>query len=42
VEELSRHNPSAARWFRENVPHLLEPGKQFVFEAEVCRTTETE
>ena len=42
VEELSRHNPSAARWFRETVPQLLEPGKLFVFEVEVCRTVETE
>jgi hypothetical protein len=42
VDELSRHNPSAARWFRETVPHLLGPGKLFVFAAEECRTVETE
>ncbi len=42
VEVLSGHDPSAARWYRENVPQLLEPGKLFHFAAEECRTVETE
>ncbi len=42
VEELARRNPAAARWFRENVPHLLGPGRLFVFAPEECRTVETE
>jgi hypothetical protein len=42
VEELARRNPDAARWFRENVPHLLGPGRLFVFSPEECRTVETE
>jgi hypothetical protein len=42
VEELARRNPAAARWFRVNVPHLLEPGRLLVFAPEECRTVETE
>lgn len=42
VEELARRTPAAARWSRENVPHLLGPGRLFVFAPEECRTVETE
>ena len=36
VEELSKHFPDAAAWWRENVPHLLAPGRHFVFAEEAC------
>jgi hypothetical protein len=36
VEELSKHAPQAATWWRENVPHLLAPGRRFVFATEAC------
>jgi len=42
VEELSRHNPPAARWYRVNIPQRLGPGEIFHFAAEECRTVETE
>lgn len=33
---LEKSRPDAARWWRENAPHLVRPGKAFVFAAEVC------
>ena len=33
---LEAANPDAARWWRENAPHLLRPGRAFVFAHEVC------
>jgi hypothetical protein len=36
VEELSKHSPDAASWWRQNVPHLLTPGRHFVFAEEAC------
>lgn len=42
IAALSKKDPGAARWYRENVPELLGPGMTFVFDADVCRTTATE
>jgi hypothetical protein len=36
VELLTQENPAAASWWRQNVPHLLEPGGGFVFDEEAC------
>ena len=33
---LERARPDAAAWWRQNTPHLVRPGKVFVFAAEVC------
>jgi hypothetical protein len=33
---LEVSNPAAARWWRENTPQAIQPGKAFVFSAEVC------
>lgn len=33
---LETRDPAAARWWRENVPHAIRPGKAFVFAAEAC------
>lgn len=37
VDILARGKPEAARWWRENTPHLLAPGRQFVFDSQACR-----
>lgn len=34
---LAREHPDAARWWSEHAPHLLTPGRQFLFAADVCR-----
>ncbi len=34
---LEKVNPEAARWWRENAAHLLQPGRHFPFPAQVCR-----
>jgi hypothetical protein len=36
VRELEHHNARAAQWWLENTPHLIRPGKLFVFPREVC------
>ena len=33
---LEQVHPEAASWWRQNTPHLLRPGKCFVFAADVC------
>jgi hypothetical protein len=33
---LEASHPAAAKWWRENAPQVLMPGKVFVFSAEVC------
>jgi hypothetical protein len=38
--ELERHNPSAARWWRDNAPHVFKPGQLFVFEEDACELVE--
>ena len=34
---LERERPDAARWWRENAPHLLRARRRFVFESSVCQ-----
>ena len=41
ISALEAANPAAAKWWRENTPEALRPGKAFVFAAEVC-VVETE
>jgi len=36
IAALEAANPGAAKWWRENAPHLIRPGKAFVFASEVC------
>ena len=36
VEILSMDSPEAAAWWHQHVPHLMKPGRLFVFHAEVC------
>ncbi|MBC7526981.1 MAG: hypothetical protein H7308_05475 [Chthonomonadaceae bacterium] len=37
LEALALHNPVAAQWWRENVPHLIEANGTLIFEASVCQ-----
>ncbi len=37
IAVLERHCPSAARWWRENTPYLMRPGKLLVFALESGR-----
>ena len=41
ISALEATNPAAAKWWRENTPQAIRPGKAFVFAAEVC-VVETE
>jgi hypothetical protein len=36
VELLAASNPDAAKWWRDNAPHLLRRGRLFVFNADAC------
>jgi hypothetical protein len=36
VETLAETSPAAARWWRENLPHLIQPGQYFVFSESSC------
>jgi|SRR6476646_10862702 hypothetical protein len=36
VELLAASNPEAAKWWRDNAPHLLRRGRLFVFNADAC------
>ncbi len=36
IAALETGKPAAARWWRENAPQAIKPGKAFVFAAEVC------
>ncbi len=36
ISALEAANPAAAKWWRENTPRAIGPGKAFVFAAEVC------
>jgi hypothetical protein len=40
LRELERQNAQAARWWHDNVPQLMQPGKLFVFPAEACELVE--
>jgi hypothetical protein len=37
LERLAAHAPEAAAWWRENVPHVLKAGYQFIFPVESCQ-----
>lgn len=37
VEILARHSPDAAKWWRENAPLSVRPGRRFLFAAEACQ-----
>ncbi|MBK7556317.1 MAG: hypothetical protein IPI55_17475 [Flavobacteriales bacterium] len=36
LELLTTHAPQAAEWWRTNAPRFLEPGRFFLFAADVC------
>ena len=36
VAILEVAHPEAAAWWRANTPHMMQPGRLFVFPAEVC------
>ncbi len=36
ISALEAANPAAAKWWRENTPQAIRPGRAFVFAAEVC------
>ena len=33
---LAESNPAAARWWRENAPHLIQPRRTLLFNIEAC------
>lgn len=37
VELLASHAPDAARWWRESASRAVQPGRVFVFAADVCQ-----
>ena len=36
IAALEAANPEAAKWWRENAPHVFKSGKAFVFASEAC------
>jgi hypothetical protein len=36
VEILEKTQPGAARWWRENAPHVVRPRRYFLFPTECC------
>ncbi len=36
IEILAEQAPEAAEWWRQNTPHLTQPGRYFLFHSEVC------
>jgi hypothetical protein len=36
VDALAASSPDAANWWRENAPHLLRPGRMFLFNEDAC------
>lgn len=38
VDLLAATNPEAANWWHSSVPHLLKPGRKFLFDSESCMT----
>jgi hypothetical protein len=40
IAVLEGHNAAAARWWRENAPHGIQPGKLFAFPGESCELVE--
>ena len=42
VDLLEGKDPKAAAWWRENAPHMLAPGKFFVFAADACEVLDAD
>jgi hypothetical protein len=42
LEILSKHDPSAAEWWRNSAPHLLRRHRKLVFQAAVCELLDQE
>lgn len=40
IESLRNQSPSAASWWERNTPHLLMPGRKFLFAASCCEEVE--
>ena len=40
IEVLERFYPTAARWWRENAPHVVRERRYFIFPAECCKLVE--
>ncbi len=40
INILAFYNPESARWWQENTPDFLIPGRRFMFAAQVCDETE--
>ena len=40
VRELESHNAAAAQWWRQNTPHLIQPGQLLVLSREACELVE--
>ena len=36
VDTLAEHNPDAAEWWREHLPHVLDGQRTFIFDADAC------
>jgi hypothetical protein len=36
VDLLTGANPQAAQWWRDNTPHLMRPGRLFLFNRDAC------
>lgn len=36
IDLLSLRSPAAADWWRQNAPHLVEPGRYLIFALESC------
>ncbi len=36
IEILEKTQPDAARWWRENAPHTVRPGRNFLFSTDCC------
>lgn len=37
IEALKAHAPAAAAWWEQHAPHLIKPGKKFLFDASCCK-----
>lgn len=36
IELLAKQHPSAAEWWKQKTPHLLQRGRRFVFQSQIC------
>ena len=42
VTALATRSPDAAAWWRANTPHLVRPGRQFIFKREAAEVYESD